>query len=99
MKKPKSAVSGMKDRLETVSTGTMTAPVRGRPDKPYVAGTILIPRPTNDRLNALARDRKTSLQGLFMEALDMWLAAQGEPPFLPEGWKTWKGPDDGGERK
>jgi hypothetical protein len=41
-----------------------------------------------------ARIRQTSLQGLFMEALDMWLAAQGELPFFPEGWKTWKGPSE-----
>jgi hypothetical protein len=95
MTKPKTG--GIPSKLQGIAGSTMEAPKRGRPDKPYVAGTILIPRPTNDRLNIMARDRKTSLQGLFMEALDMWLAAQGEPPFLPEGWATWKGP--AGEEK
>jgi hypothetical protein len=55
-----------------------------------VRGTVFIPRETYARLKALAAIRQTTVQGLFEEAMDTWLAAQGEPPFFPEGWQGWQ---------
>jgi hypothetical protein len=75
--------------LSKLTPSTAQAKTRGRPDLPFVRGTVFIPRGTYARLKALAASRQTSVQGLFEEAMDAWLAAQGEPPFFPEGWKGW----------
>jgi predicted HicB family RNase H-like nuclease len=54
-------------------------------ERPTVVGmTFYIPKPTHRRMKQIALDRETSLQKLVEEALDMWLAAQGEAPFRPE---------------
>ncbi|MGA7329356.1 MAG: ribbon-helix-helix domain-containing protein [Rhodomicrobium sp.] len=79
------ALSGMGAAKET-----LRAPTRGRPDRPYVSQTFFVPRETHGRLKELAAKRNISVQMLLAEAVDAWLAEQGEPPFFPAGWKGWK---------
>jgi hypothetical protein len=83
------------DTLSRITPDTRQAKTRGRPDLPFVRGTVFIPRDTYARLKAQAALRQTSVQGLFEEAMDAWLAAQGEPPFFPADWKGWKVKDEG----
>lgn len=80
--------------FDQITPSTAKARTRGRPDLPFVRGTVFIPRDTYARLKALAQQRETSVQGLFEEAMDQWLAEQGEPPFFPAGWKGWKVPKE-----
>lgn len=62
---------------------TLAAGVRGNPEKKKASMTFFIPRPTHERMRAIALSRNTSLQQLVAEAVDEWLAKNGEPPFQP----------------
>ncbi len=75
---------------QSVADEPAKAKVRGRPDLPFVRGTVFIPRGTYTRLKHMAAERQSTMQAIFEEALDAWLAAQGERPFFPAGWKGWK---------
>jgi hypothetical protein len=77
------------EALGKITPTTRQARMRGRPDLPFVRGTVFIPRATYNRMKALASVRQTTFQGLCEEALDAWLAQQGEPPFFPADWQGW----------
>ena len=62
---------------------TLAAKTRGKPEKRNASMTFFIPRPTHERMRAIALGRNTSLQQLVAEAVDEWLAKRGEPPFEP----------------
>ena len=66
---------------------TYQARVRGRPDRAYVSMTFFIRRDAHRRLKELAAQRDTSQQELMTEALDMWLAKQGEPALEAVSFK------------
>jgi len=62
------------------------APIKGKPDRIEYSMTFRIPRGTADRLQEMARLRRTTLQALIAEAVDRWLRAEGEGHFYPEGF-------------
>jgi hypothetical protein len=66
--------------------GPQTAKKRGNLNKMHVSATFYIPRPTHRHLKEIMAIEDTSLQQILVEALDMWLAQRGSPPFYPEGW-------------
>ena len=75
---------------EMQAKGTHTAQKKGKLHKPWVSTTFYVPRPTHKRLRELANTYDTSLQQIFEEAVDVWLASKNEPPFYPEGWEQTK---------
>jgi hypothetical protein len=83
------------EALGKIAPASTQPRTRGRPDLPFVRGTVLVPRDTYARLKTLAAEHHTNIQGLFEQAMDAWLASRGEPPFFPEEWKGWTGKGKG----
>ncbi len=60
---------------------------RGVPERRLYSATVRIPRPTAERLQLIALERKTTLQQIFAVALDEWLRRENEGTFYPDGWE------------
>jgi hypothetical protein len=62
---------------------------RGRPELNVYKMTFRIPRKTYDKLNEVARDRKTTLQDIVAAAVDLWMIQEQEGRFFPDDWQGW----------
>lgn len=52
-----------------------------KPKKPIVTSSFYIPRPAYRRLKEIAAKEDITLQDIFTEAVDAWLAKRGEAPI------------------
>jgi hypothetical protein len=65
-------------------------PKRDKTEGRFYPMTFRIPRPTADLLSEIAFVRKTSLQAIVAEAVDLWLRKEQQGTFLPKGWQDEK---------
>jgi hypothetical protein len=88
IKKKDETASTMKNLLSSSAEEkpTVTLKARGEPERKLYSATLRIPRPTAERMQQIAFDRKTTMQRIMALALDEWLRKENEGTFYPDGW-------------